>query len=284
MRPPHTSHRILFVWMHVLCLCTYTPTSPLPKPIPIHKAAILGAQFCYLAWHGEQPIIRPHVMSNIQTNIMRESYKSCEHAWEFTVHFAFEQYTVSASDSNPRLLQGTEAPYDAKHHRLALLLRQTAELWPADVQADEENQLPGGSSTQQSVAMSSQRTAQYHWGNTPHPLIQQHRQLPVLPHDSSQLEVSTAGQEADSSASALGGQFSGHIGSARGAQQQQQQQQQQQSGYAQQQQQQQQEHRGYAQQQQRQSDRASLQRPRPPPSTSGVSTWSVSEFRMQTLV
>ncbi len=46
------------------------------------------------------------------------------------------------------------------------------------MQVDEQSQLPVGG-TQQSVAMSSQRTAQYHWGSTPHALTQQQQQTPT---------------------------------------------------------------------------------------------------------
>lgn len=53
------------------------------------------------------------------------------------------------------------------------------------VQADDHTQLPV-SGTQQSVAMSSQRTAQYHWASTPDMLTQQQQTHAQLSHGASQ--------------------------------------------------------------------------------------------------
>ncbi|KAL3145911.1 hypothetical protein ABBQ38_015279 [Trebouxia sp. C0009 RCD-2024] len=91
-------------------------------------------------------------------------------------------------------------------------------------QVDEHTQLPG-SSTQQSVAMSSQRTAQYHWGATPQAPTQQDRQLPGLSHAGSQPQPRAAREEAGSSgAAASQACYTGQSASAPGEQQPQQQQ------------------------------------------------------------
>lgn len=115
-------------------------------------------------------------------------------------------------------------------------------------QVDEQTQLPG-SSTQQSVAMSSQRTAQYHWGATPQPPTQhptqQDRQLPGLSHAGSQAQPQAARQEAGSAAAASHSRSTGQAASAPGA------------------------HR----QQQQVQGHAGQEKPHLPPTGSGVSTW-----------
>lgn len=115
------------------------------------------------------------------------------------------------------------------------------------MQVDEQTQLLG-CSTQQSVAVSSQRTAQYHWGATPQAPTQQDRQLLGFSHAGSQPKPPAARKEAGSPGAASQACCTGQAASAPGEQQQQQQPQQQQCG------------------------RASYGKPHLPPTVSGVST------------
>lgn len=80
-------------------------------------------------------------------------------------------------------------------------------------------------STQLSVAMSSQRTAQYHWGSTPHQFTERERQLPAHlghPHPHQQLPAAAHGA-GGSVAASQAGHTAGHATAGPGDQQQQQQ-------------------------------------------------------------